>query len=143
MPRKWGITTLVDSGAYSDANLAMALGGLSKGVNPLEMAAAYGVLASNGMYCKPIALLKIVDREGKVLYEAKPEAKRVIDAEAAYLTTNMLQDVLISGTAGGMGIGRPQQVKPVLPIPTSMPGLLVTLPTSVLLYGLAMTTINP
>ncbi len=104
---KMGITTLVDSGAYSDANLAMALGGLSKGVNPLEMAAAYGVLASNGMYCKPIALLKIVDREGKVLYEAKPEAKRVIDAEAAYLTTNMLQDVLISGTAGGMGIGRP------------------------------------
>ena len=104
---KMGITTLVDSGAYSDANLAMALGGLSKGVNPLEMAAAYGVLASNGMYCKPIALLKIVDREGKVLYEAKPEPKRVIDAEAAYLTTNMLQDVLISGTAGGMGIGRP------------------------------------
>lgn len=104
---KMGISTLVDSGAYSDANLAMALGGLSKGVNPLEMAAAYGVLASNGIYCKPIALLKIVDREGKVLYEAKPDTKRVIDAESAYLTTNMLQDVLVSGTAGGMGIGRP------------------------------------
>lgn len=104
---KMGISTLVDSGAYSDANLAMALGGLSKGVNPLEMAAAYGVLASNGIYCKPIALLKIVDREGKVLYEAKPDTHRVIDAESAYLTTNMLQDVLVSGTAGGMGIGRP------------------------------------
>lgn len=98
---------MVESGAYSDANLAMALGGLSKGVNPLEMAAAYGVLATNGMYCKPIALLKIVDREGKVLYEAKKsEAKRVIDAEAAYLTTNMMQDVFVSGTASGMGIGR-------------------------------------
>lgn len=104
---KMGISTMVESGAYSDANLAMALGGLSKGVNPLEMAAAYGVLATNGMYCKPIALLKIVDREGKVLYEAKKsEAKRVIDAEAAYLTTNMMQDVFVSGTAGGMGIGR-------------------------------------
>ena len=104
---KMGISTLVDSGAYSDANLAMSLGGLSKGVNPLEMAAAYGVLASNGIYHKPVALLKIVDREGKVLYEAKTESKRVVDAESAYLTTNMLQDVLISGTAGGMGIGRP------------------------------------
>lgn len=104
---KMGISTMVESGAYSDANLAMALGGLSKGVNPLEMAAAYGVLATNGMYCKPIALLKIVDREGKVLYEAKKsEAKRVIDAEAAYLTTNMMQDVFVSGTASGMGIGR-------------------------------------
>ena len=104
---KMGISTLVDSGAYSDVNLAMALGGLSKGVNPLEMASAYGVLATNGLYSKPIALLKIVDREGKVLYQAKPQTKRVIDATSAYLTTNMLEDVLVSGTAGGMGIGRP------------------------------------
>lgn len=104
---KMGITTLVDSGPYSDTNLAMALGGLSKGVNPLELASAYGVLATNGVYHKPVALLKIVDRDGKVLYEYKPESKKVIDAAAAYLTTNMLQDVLVSGTAGGMGIGRP------------------------------------
>ncbi len=104
---KMGISTLVDSGAYSDVNLAMALGGLSKGVNPLEMASAYGVLATNGLYSKPIALLKIVDREGKVLYQAKSQTKRVIDAASAYMTTNMLEDVLVSGTAGGMGIGRP------------------------------------
>ena len=104
---KMGISTLVDSGAYSDVNLAMALGGLSKGVNPLEMASAYGVLATNGLYSKPMALLKIVDREGKVLYQAKSQTKRVIDAASAYMTTNMLEDVLVSGTAGGMGIGRP------------------------------------
>lgn len=104
---KMGITTLVDSGAYSDVNLAMALGGLSKGVNPLEMASAYGVLATNGLYNKPIALLKIIDRDGKVLYQAKPQSKRVVDAASAYLTTNMLEDVLVSGTGGGMGIGRP------------------------------------
>ena len=104
---KMGITTLVDSGAYSDVNLAMALGGLSKGVHPLEMASAYGVLATNGLYNKPIALLKIVDRDGKVLYQAKPQSKRVVDAASAYLTTNMLEDVLVSGTGGGMGIGRP------------------------------------
>ena len=104
---KMGITTLVDSAAYSDVTLAMALGGLSKGVNPLEMASAYGVLATNGLYNKPIALLKIVDRDGKVLYQAKPQSKRVVDAASAYLTTNMLEDVLVSGTGGGMGIGRP------------------------------------
>ena len=104
---KMGITTLVDSGKYNDTNLAMALGGLSKGVSPIEMASAYGVLATNGEYCRPYALIKIVDREGKVLFEQKSTPKKVIDAKAAYLTTNMLQDVLISGTAGGMGIGRP------------------------------------
>lgn len=104
---KMGITTLVDSGKYNDTNLAMALGGLSKGVSPIEMASAYGVLATNGVYCHPYALIKIVDREGKVLYEQKSSSKQVVDAKAAYLTTNMLQDVLVSGTAGGMGIGRP------------------------------------
>ena len=40
-------------------------------------------------------------------YQAKSQTKRVIDAASAYLTTNMLEDVLVSGTAGGMGIGRP------------------------------------
>ncbi len=104
---KMGISTLVSDGPYSDTNLAMALGGLSKGANPLEMAEAYGVLATNGIYNKPVALLKIVDRDGKILYEHKPDPKRVIDAAPAYLTVNMLQDVLTSGTAGGMGIGRP------------------------------------
>lgn len=104
---KMGITTLVDSGKYNDTNLAMALGGLSKGVSPIEMASAYGVLATNGVYCRPYALIKIVNREGKVLYEQKSSSKQVVDAKAAYLTTNMLEDVLVSGTAGGMGIGRP------------------------------------
>lgn len=104
---RMGITTLVDSGKYNDTNLAMALGGLSKGVSPIEMASAYGVLATNGAYCRPYALIKIVDREGKVLFEQKSSSKQVVDAKAAYLTTNMLEDVLVSGTAGGMGIGRP------------------------------------
>ena len=104
---RMGITTLVDSGKYNDTNLAMVLGGLSKGVSPIEMASAYGVLATNGVYCRPYALIKIVDREGKVLFEQKSSSKQVVDAKAAYLTTNMLEDVLVSGSAGGMGIGRP------------------------------------
>ena len=104
---RMGITTLVDSGKYNDTNLAMALGGLSKGVSPIEMASAYGVLATNGVYCRPYALIKIVDREGKVLFEQKSSSKQVVDAKAAYLTTIMLEDALVSGTAGGMGIGRP------------------------------------
>lgn len=104
---KMGITTLVDSGPYADTNLAMSLGGLSKGVSPIEMASAYAVLANNGTYHKPVALLKIVDRDGKVLYEAEESSKKVIDEVAAYMTVNMMEDVLVSGTAGGMGIGRP------------------------------------
>ncbi len=103
---KMGITTLVDKGPYNDMNLAMAIGGLTKGVNPLEMAAAYGVLATNGIYCRPFSVLKIVDREGKTVYSADTESHRVLDPVPCYLTTNMLQDVLTSGTAAVTDLGR-------------------------------------
>lgn len=107
MAKAAGITTLVEEGNYTDNNPAMALGGLTKGVTPLDMANAYATIANNGIYHKPTAILKIVDRNGKVIYEHKDEAKQVISAKAAYQTTDMLKDVLISGTAAGSGLGRP------------------------------------
>lgn len=105
--QKMGISTLVNEGKYTDANLSMAIGGLSHGVSPLEMASAYGVFATNGILCKPFALLKVTDAHGKVLYEQDTVAKRVMDPKPVYTTVNMLEDVLIWGSGGGMGIGRP------------------------------------
>lgn len=102
-----GITTLVESGGQNDVNAAMALGGLTKGVSPIEMAAAYGTIGNNGVYNKPVAILKIVDRNGKVIYEHHPSPKQVVSAKAAYQTTDILMDVLISGTGAGAGLGRP------------------------------------
>ena len=102
-----GITTLVESGGQNDVNAAMALGGLPKGVSPIEMAAAYGTIGNNGVYNKPVAILKIVDRNGKVIYEHHPSPKQVVSAKAAYQTTDILMDVLISGTGAGAGLGRP------------------------------------
>ena len=107
MAKALGITTLVDSGKYTDDNPAMALGGLSKGVTPLEMAAAYGTIGNNGKYNTPVAITKIVNREGKVIYEHKVAPKQVVSAKAAYQLTDMLKDVLVSGTAAGAGVGRP------------------------------------
>lgn len=102
-----GITTLVDNGKYNDTNLAMSLGGLTKGVNPIEMAGAYAVFANNGVYVKPYSISKILDRNGNELYEHKATKRDAIRAKDAYLVTNMLQDVLVWGTGGGGGIGRP------------------------------------
>lgn len=107
MAKTAGITTLVEDGKYTDDNPAMALGGLTKGVSPLDMATAYGTIAANGVYHKPVAIKKILDRNGKVIYEHKDEGKQVISAKAAYQTTDMLKDVLVSGTAAGSGLGRP------------------------------------
>lgn len=73
----------------------------------MEMASAYGVFATNGILCKPFALLKITDAHGQILYEQETVAKRVMDPKPIYTTVNMLEDVLIWGSGGGMGIGRP------------------------------------
>ena len=107
MAKACGITSLVEEGPYTDNNPAMALGGLTKGVSPLEMAEAYGTIANNGVLNQPVSIIKIVDRNGKIIFEHKHAPKQVVSAKAAYQTTDMLKDVLISGTAGGSGLGRP------------------------------------
>lgn len=58
MAKNLGITTLIEDGHYTDINLSMALGGLSKGTTPLEMAAAYGTIGNSGKYNAQLLLSK-------------------------------------------------------------------------------------
>lgn len=102
-----GISTLVKDGDNNDYNLAVALGGLTQGVKPIDMAVAYGTLANGGIKVKPVAITKIVDRNGQVVEENSTEEKRVVDAKDAYVITNMLESVMSGGTGGGASIGRP------------------------------------
>ena len=92
-----------------DRNLAIALGGLTRGVSPMEMAAAYSVFASGGVSVDLHAITRIEDRKGKVIYEYKaPAAKRLIRAETAWYVTEILQGVLERGGTGTKArIGRP------------------------------------
>lgn len=106
--KKMGITTL----DAKDDNLAMALGGLTKGVTPLEMASAYGTFANKGVHVKPTAIVKILDRNVNVLEDAstleKEETKtRVMSEREAYEMTTMLEGVIDHGTGTAAAIGRP------------------------------------
>jgi penicillin-binding protein 1A len=58
--RRLGITTLVDKGNKNDLNAAIALGGLTRGVSPLELTAAYVPFANGGIYIAPTSIVKIV-----------------------------------------------------------------------------------
>lgn len=106
--RQLGISTLVSSGPVSDVNLAAtALGGLTKGIIPLEMAGAMATLANGGVYNQPVAILKIVDRNGKTLFTHKAAPQNVVSPKSAYLLTDLLQTVVQRGTGTGAAIGRP------------------------------------
>ena len=108
--KKMGITTLVDKGSPNDNNLAMALGGLTRGVTPLEMASAYGTFANKGVHVKPTAIIKILDRNGNVIEDNsnnKADATRVMSEREAYEMTSMLEGVIDHGTGTAAAIGQP------------------------------------
>lgn len=80
----------------------------SNEVNPLGMADAFATFAANGNQHDPVAITKIVDAGGKVIYEDKSEAEQVMDPAVAYLTTTALQQVVARGTGTAAGTaGRP------------------------------------
>lgn len=103
LAKRLGITTLVDD----DDNAAMALGGLTHGVTPLEMAGAYAGIANMGKFNKPTPIVKILDRNGKVLYEHKTNPTQAVKPETAYMMISMMEDVMTRGTGRGAAINRP------------------------------------
>jgi len=89
-------------------NLSLALG--TSGVTLQEMVRGYGVLANQGKKCEPFFIKKIVDRTGHVFEENQPITgqMQVIDPRIAFMTTDVMQDVVDSGTGMRVkSIGRP------------------------------------
>ena len=105
--QQMGISTLVLQGFTNDRNLAMSLGGLTRGVTPLEIASAFGVFANSGIRVEPAAIIKVVDRNGKILEQHTPREKAVINERSAYILTDMMRGVLTQGTGTAANIGRP------------------------------------
>jgi penicillin-binding protein 1A len=91
--------SLVDKPGTNDLNLAsLALGGLTKGATPVQMAGAYACYSNNGVYVKPHFITRIEDNKGVTLYEFKPKYTRVMKETTSWLMINMLQTVVSSGT---------------------------------------------
>ncbi len=89
----------------------IALGGLTVGVTPLEMASAFGTLANGGIHTTARSISKITDAEGNIIEEGKPEAQPVLDPKVAAKANEILASVVSRGTGVGANIGRPQAGK--------------------------------
>ncbi|MDR5697703.1 MAG: penicillin-binding protein 1A [Armatimonadota bacterium] len=86
-------------------NLSLALG--TSEVTPLEMASAYGTLATNGIYTQPMAITRVLDASGRVLEDVIPERRVALAPEVAYVMTDILRGVIARGTGRAAEIGRP------------------------------------
>ncbi|MHB1322835.1 MAG: transglycosylase domain-containing protein [Coriobacteriia bacterium] len=97
--QRMGITTPLDP------DPAIALGGLTRGVSPLEMAAAFATIANNGVAIPPSGVAVVTDAEGTVIYQPESTGSRAIGEDVAATLAGVLGQVYTSGTGSGANFG--------------------------------------
>ena len=98
MLQKVGISSLVLEGGTSDMHDALALGGMTKGISPLEMTAAYGTFANDGIYREPIFYTEVTDSKGNIIIENEQASEQVYDESVAWIMTDILKSAVQYGT---------------------------------------------
>lgn len=99
--KELGITTLTESDYYAKTGV---IGGLANGTTVEELTNAYGSIPNNGVFNDAYLISKIVDGNGKVIYEHQAKPKTVFSEQSAFLMTDMLKTVISSsqGTAASL-----------------------------------------
>jgi penicillin-binding protein 1A len=101
---QWAYRMGIDS--LLQPNLSLVLG--TSEVTLLELTAAYAVFPNGGVGTRPLAILEVLDREGRSIRRARPQAHTVVSPETAAIMTDMLQAVVHAGTGkAARCIGRP------------------------------------
>ncbi|NMA86657.1 MAG: PBP1A family penicillin-binding protein [Tissierellia bacterium] len=100
-PSKDNFITSAENSVNNDENLsALGLGGMTRGLTPLEVTAAYGSIANGGNYIKPISFNKILDKDDNVLLDIKPKTNTVVSKETAFIMSDILRTTVANGIAG-------------------------------------------
>ncbi len=105
---KFGITSVVtdESNSVNDMNAAaLALGGMSKGISPLEMSSAFGTFPNQGKYMEPIAYTKITNKNDEVLINKTNKSEQALDKGVAFIMTDILRTTVSQGIASGAATG--------------------------------------
>lgn len=97
--KSFGVSTISEG----DEGLSLALGGVGKGISPLEMAGAYSTIANDGVYIEPTFYIKVEDQNGKVIMEKKQETHRVLSEQNAWLVKSLLTEPTGTGLTGAEG----------------------------------------
>ncbi|MGH8933210.1 MAG: penicillin-binding protein, partial [Egibacteraceae bacterium] len=79
-------------------NPSIALGGLARGVTPLEMASAYGTFANGGSHVPASLINRVVGPDGTVLFERAPQPQQILDPHVNAAMVSVMRDVVAGGT---------------------------------------------
>ena len=87
---------------FSDMDMGpLALGGMTRGMTPLEMAGAYQIFANGGYFTRPFAYTEVLDAEGRVILRADTEPRRVISPDTAEVMRRILERAVHGPRATG------------------------------------------
>lgn len=96
--KKVGISSIIESGETNDLNAsALALGGMTKGISPLEMSAAYSTFVNDGKYSTPIAFTKVTNKHGEIILDNTPQTVQAMDSGVAFIMRDMLRSTVTHG----------------------------------------------
>lgn len=82
-----------------DDSYSLALGGMTYGVNLVQLASSYSTFANGGKFAPAKFVSFITDKNNRLVYVNKPHEKQVLREDASYLITDMLKTCAKSGTA--------------------------------------------
>lgn len=100
-PENDSFVTSLENKSHNDENLsALGLGGMTQGLTPLEVTAAFGAIANDGVYIAPRAFTKIEDKKGNLLIDNTPKENVVVSPQVAYIMKDILRTTVTSGIAG-------------------------------------------
>lgn len=103
--QKFGITSLVTEGGTSDMNLsAVSMGGMTKGVSPVEMTNAYGAIANKGVLTEMITYTTVENNKGEIILENNQSKEMVVDENVAFIVQDMMVSTVTSGIASSAKI---------------------------------------
>ena len=104
--QRLGITTVVTQGNVNDMNpAALALGGMTHGISPLEMAGAFACFINEGVYIEPISFTRIYTASGDILIDRTPRTSQAMDPGVAFIMADILRTNVVSGTNRQAAIG--------------------------------------
>ena len=110
LEERYGITTLYDhkeinGQIYDDHNAAqLALGGLSWGLSPYEVTAAYATFPRGGAFTRATVVHRVENRDHQIIWDNTPKSTYPIKESTAHYMNQMLQGVVTSGTGTGARI---------------------------------------
>lgn len=100
-PERDNFISSLEDRATNDENLsALGLGGMTRGLSPLEMTAAFGAIANDGVYIEPISFTKVLDGDNNVIFDNTPKETIVTSPQVAYIMGDILRTTVTSGIAG-------------------------------------------